>query len=130
MPIFFDICTKNKSNKDFIPWPYLDTLYDYIPLLQEDIAKIPTHIRNKKIAIIGSGAAGMVAGFELLKIGLQPTIYEAEDRIGGRLYSKYFTDGESQSNVFAEMGAMRIPISHKVFHHNEAFSKHQNLSHI
>ena len=43
-------------------------------------------------------------------------IFEASDRVGGRCWSKKFTNADgSKSNTFAEMGAMRIPLSQKTF---------------
>lgn len=40
---------------------------------------------DKKIAIIGSGPAGLVAGDQLNKRGYHVTIYERDDRLGGLL---------------------------------------------
>lgn len=41
--------------------------------------------RNKKIAIVGSGPAGLSAADQLNKLGYQVTVYERADRIGGLL---------------------------------------------
>ncbi len=38
-----------------------------------------------KVAIIGSGPAGLTAGYYLAKLGYAPTIFEKEDKIGGML---------------------------------------------
>ena len=38
---------------------------------------------NLKIAVIGGGPMGLSAAFELAKIGLQPELIEADDRLGG-----------------------------------------------
>ena len=40
-------------------------------------------MNKKKIAIIGGGPMGLSAAFELAKIGLQPELIEADDRLGG-----------------------------------------------
>ena len=40
---------------------------------------------NKKIAIIGSGPAGLTAADQLNKVGHSVTVFEREDRIGGLL---------------------------------------------
>lgn len=37
----------------------------------------------KHIGIIGAGAAGLSAAFDLIKAGYQVTLYEAEERVGG-----------------------------------------------
>ncbi|MEY3301265.1 MAG: Glutamate synthase small chain, partial [Pseudomonadota bacterium] len=46
---------------------------------------IPTHKTNKKIAIVGSGPAGMAAAQQLARVGHTVTVYEKNDRIGGLL---------------------------------------------
>ena len=40
---------------------------------------------GKKIAIIGSGPAGLTAGYFLAKLGYAPTIFEKTDQMGGML---------------------------------------------
>jgi len=39
----------------------------------------------KKVAIIGSGPAGLSAAYYLAKMGYQPTIFEKSDKVGGML---------------------------------------------
>lgn len=47
--------------------------------------------KNKKIIIIGAGAAGIAAATKLFENGFTNlTILEAENRIGGRLYTTKF----------------------------------------
>jgi tryptophan 2-monooxygenase len=77
------------------------------------IGRIPAAMHGTEIAIIGAGIAGITAGYELMKLGLRPQIYEA-DRIGGRLRSEPFKDGDG---AFAELGAMRFPPSSKSLFH-------------
>ena len=45
----------------------------------------PTHRIDKKIAIVGSGPAGLTAADQLNKRGYQVTVFERDDRIGGLL---------------------------------------------
>jgi glutamate synthase (NADPH/NADH) len=45
----------------------------------------PTHRTGKKIAIIGSGPAGLAAADQLNKAGHTVTVYERHDRVGGLL---------------------------------------------
>ena len=45
----------------------------------------PTHRIDKKIAIVGSGPAGLTAADQLNKRGYQVTVFEREDRLGGLL---------------------------------------------
>jgi len=78
------------------------------------IGSIPPAMHGTEIAIIGAGIAGIVAAYELMKLGLRPQIYEA-DRIGGRLRTEPFKDGDG---AFAELGAMRFPpCSTSLFHY-------------
>ena len=48
-------------------------------------ANPPQHRNGKKIAIIGSGPAGLAAAHQLNKAGYTVTVYERNDRIGGLL---------------------------------------------
>ena len=55
--------------------------------------------------IIGAGMAGLVAGYELARAGHDPLILEAQNRVGGRIYTlRKFAPG-----LYAEAGAMRSP---------------------
>ena len=46
---------------------------------------IPAYKTNKKIAIVGSGPAGLAAAQQLARVGHSVTVYEKNDRIGGLL---------------------------------------------
>ena len=63
---------------------------------------------GKRVIIIGAGMAGLVAGYELARAGHDPVILEAQNRVGGRIYTlRKFAPG-----LYAEAGAMRIPRVH------------------
>jgi monoamine oxidase len=63
---------------------------------------------GKRVIIIGAGMAGLVAGYELARAGHDPLILEAQNRVGGRVYTlRKFAPG-----LYAEAGAMRIPRVH------------------
>ena len=58
----------------------------------------------------------MVAAYELLRAGIQPTVFEATDRFGGRTWSENFEpSSDGALPIWAEMGAMRVPTSQKLF---------------
>ncbi|RJS45747.1 flavin monoamine oxidase family protein [Nocardioides cavernaquae] len=81
------------------------------------IGSIPTTAHGSRIAIVGGGLSGMIAARELLRMGFQPVIYEA-DQIGGRMRSVGF---EGHPGVVAEMGSMRFPPSSTtLFHYLDA----------
>jgi monoamine oxidase len=64
---------------------------------------------KKKVLILGAGMAGLVAGYELTRLGHEVTILEARMRPGGRVHTLHepFSDG-----LYAEAGAARIPDEH------------------
>ena len=75
----------------------------------------PGSFKGIKVGIIGGGAAGLSAAFELRKLGFDITIFEAsEDRIGGRVYTYYF---DEDKKYYGELGAMRIPVTHETSWH-------------
>ena len=77
------------------------------------LGSIPKALQGNEVAIIGAGVSGMVAAFELMKLGLKPVIYET-GRMGGRLRSEHF---ENANGVVAELGGMRFPRSASSFNH-------------
>ena len=75
----------------------------------------PTQCTGLKVGIIGGGLAGLSAAFELRKLGFDITIFEMQEkRIGGRVYTHYF---DKDKELYGELGAMRIPISHETIWH-------------
>lgn len=82
------------------------------------LAQIATQHHGAQVLIVGAGAAGLVAAYEALRMGLHPVLVEASDRIGGRLYSRVMGDPEDPANsVICELGAMRFPKSGKALLH-------------
>ncbi|RSS90197.1 amine oxidase, partial [Streptomyces sp. WAC02707] len=78
------------------------------------LGQIPATEHGTEVAVIGGGLSGIVAAYELMKMGLKPVVYEA-DKIGGRLRTVGF-DGCDES-LTAEMGAMRFPPSSTALQH-------------
>ena len=105
-------------------WPFVDSMYDYITFLTNGnpgqqgppIATAPAG-SPPTIGIIGAGAAGIVAAYELLRAGFKPVVFEATDRFGGRNWSQPFDPANPTTGGIAEMGAMRVPPSNETFYY-------------
>jgi monoamine oxidase len=85
--------------------------------VSSDLARVPAQglagrrtTRKKRVIIIGAGIAGLVAAFELSRCGHEPVILEAQNRVGGRVY----TLRNFAPNLYAEAGPMRIPRVHEL----------------
>ncbi|MEP6914141.1 MAG: FAD-dependent oxidoreductase [Acidobacteriota bacterium] len=65
---------------------------------------------RKRIVVLGAGVAGLVAAYELKQRGHDVTVLEAQNRVGGRV----FTCRDFAPGLYAEFGAMRIPRSHEL----------------
>jgi tryptophan 2-monooxygenase len=77
------------------------------------LGSIPAERHGEEVAVIGAGISGLVAAYELMKLGVRPVVYEAS-QMGGRLRSQAF---EGADGVVAELGGMRFPISSTTFYH-------------
>ena len=77
------------------------------------LGAVPPACHDTEVAIIGGGLAGIVAAYELMKLGLRPVVYESA-RLGGRLRSQAFEGGDG---AIAELGGMRFPRTSRCFYH-------------
>ena len=77
------------------------------------LGEIPDAAHGSEVAIVGAGISGIVAAYELARLGLRPVVYEA-GRMGGRLRSERFG---TANDVVAELGGMRFPRSGRAFYH-------------
>jgi monoamine oxidase len=87
------------------------SIQDYIEVVNRGISSQFDAGKPKKVIIVGAGLAGLSAGYELKRAGHTPVILEAQQRVGGRVYTLRdpFTEG-----LYAEVGAMRIPRAHSL----------------
>ncbi|MEV4110635.1 FAD-dependent oxidoreductase [Nonomuraea sp. NPDC049695] len=78
------------------------------------IGTLPSAAEGHKVAVIGAGASGLIAAYELMRMGLRPVVFEAEidaagrPRIGGRMFTRSLDPADPAK---AEMGCMRFPTS-------------------
>jgi len=103
-----------------------DFRFDYFKLLkasQTGLATLPDG-QSKSVAIVGAGCAGMTVARELHRCGFDVTIYEASNRIGGRLYTIDNPNGDTQAGM--EMGAMRMPFFDQPGKHNSILGYYLN----
>lgn len=77
------------------------------------LGRIPAERHGAEVAIIGAGAAGLIAGYELMRMGLRPIFFKS-GQFGGRLRSQPF---EGADGIIAELGGMRFPVSSTSFYH-------------
>jgi monoamine oxidase len=84
---------------------------EYIDVVKGGLIRKFGMQKPKKVVIVGAGLAGLSAAYELKKAGHTPVILEAQQRVGGRVYTlrQPFSEG-----LYAEAGAMRIPRAHSL----------------
>lgn len=57
-----------------------------IAFKHEFVKASPTHLKTgKRVAVVGSGPAGLAAAAQLIKVGHEVTVYERDDKPGGLL---------------------------------------------
>lgn len=76
-----------------------------------DMCQLANIQKGKRITILGAGIAGLVAAYELERLGHEVDIMEGSPRVGGRVWTHRF--GNEPDAPYAELGAMRIPSSHQ-----------------
>lgn len=77
------------------------------------LEKLQNPLDNNTVGIIGGGFAGMYAGLILQSLGIDFEIYEASERVGGRIDTWYSTNYDAndkdKAGLYGEVGGMRLP---------------------
>lgn len=63
------------------------------------------------VGIVGAGISGLYVALLLRREGHKVTIFEASNRVGGRIHTHRFSQQAGHEDVYFEAGAMRIPRS-------------------
>lgn len=77
------------------------------------LTKLKDPLDKTTIGIIGGGFAGMYAGLILQSLGIDCEIFEASERVGGRIDTWYSTNYDANdkdaAGLYGEVGGMRVP---------------------
>jgi tryptophan 2-monooxygenase len=101
---------------------YVDVLYDHAGYLRANGGKLgPGSLSGKKVCVVGGGPAGLATAYLLRLQNASVSLYEATQRIGGRVDTQHPV---SNDPACFEMGAMRVPPSEQLFGYfwNEIFN--------
>jgi monoamine oxidase len=82
--------------------------------------------KSQPVAIVGAGVAGLTAAYRLGKTGQTVHLYEASERVGGRMFTRRQFNADGQ---FVELGGELVDTDHKDLIHlaKELGLKLQNL---
>lgn len=86
----------------------MDAPIDLLEVLRSGLPGRPEPRRH--IVIVGAGIAGLTAGLLLKEAGHKVTILEAQNRLGGRIFTYRGFAGQ----MYGEFGAMRFPRQHRL----------------
>ncbi len=97
-------------------------------LAQTEPPQLEGRAEGTSVIVIGTGPGGSAAAYELIKLGYDVTILEANDRVGGHVFtvrggSKTTEYGKGEQvcdwdeGVWYDAGPSRIPFYHRAFFH-------------
>ncbi len=77
------------------------------------LQKLSDPLDKTTVGIIGGGFAGLYSGLILQSLGIDCEIFEASERVGGRIDTWYSTnydaDNKDKAGLYGEVGGMRVP---------------------
>lgn len=75
--------------------------------MSDELTGAPTKGRRVDVVVVGAGLAGLRAATDLVAVGRRVMVLEARDRVGGRVWSHHFANGQ-----WCERGAEFIDANH------------------
>ena len=96
------------ERRDFLRLSALATGSLALPACSDD-DEAPPDDGPKRVIVIGAGLAGLHAAYRLKQAGVDVTVYEASNRVGGRTFT---LRGEFPDDQIAEMGGELIDSNH------------------
>ncbi|MBI3897683.1 MAG: FAD-dependent oxidoreductase [Gammaproteobacteria bacterium] len=96
---------QTETRRDFLRYSVVGAVALTLPLARPSFAKTAP-----RIAIVGAGIAGLTCAYELRRRGIQATVYEASDRVGGRMFSSRADTWDG--NQVSEWGGELIDSDH------------------
>ena len=114
--------SSRSAKRAFSDWIIKNHGEDYIKELKKQRSrKAPKSLMKKlsdpldktTVGIIGGGFAGMYAGLILQSLDIDCEVFEASERVGGRIDTWYSTnynsDDKNKAGLYGEVGGMRVP---------------------
>ncbi|XP_053462633.1 L-amino-acid oxidase isoform X2 [Nycticebus coucang] len=114
IPVLLSLTASLDWKADPIQDPFEKCMHDpdYDQLLKVVTLGLNRTLKPQRVIVVGAGLAGLVAAKVLSDAGHKVTILEADNRVGGRI----FTYRNQKTGWTGELGAMRMPSSHRILH--------------
>ena len=114
--------SSRSAKKAFSDWIIKHHGADYTKELKKQRSeKAPKSLLKKlrdpkditSVGIIGGGFAGLYSGLILQSLGIECEVFEASERVGGRIDTWYSTNynanDKNKNGLYGEVGGMRVP---------------------
>jgi monoamine oxidase len=99
----------HRTRRDFIRLTGAAGISAALGLQAQDAEKKPAKKIEGPVAVVGGGIGGLTAAYRLMQAGVEVHLYEAQERFGGRMWTKrdFNKDG-----MFVELGGELVDSNH------------------